>query len=118
MMALENKLTNQNIFLGVPVIANTTKVVPGGTVVVAWQPPLEGACPVEKYTVYCREVMSSSKWHSVSVGRNTTSYTLHLKCGSGYDVAVTSLSGYGESSLNESKIWNFKTSGGSDSTVY
>ncbi|KAL9976606.1 hypothetical protein ACROYT_G013927 [Oculina patagonica] len=101
-----------NRLRGVPVIANTTKVVPGGTVVVAWQPPLEGACPVEKYTVYYRKVMSSSKWHLASVSRNTTSYTLHLKCGSEYDVTVTSLSGYGESLLNESKIWNFKTSGG------
>ncbi len=112
--------TNQiisNIFLGVPVIANTTKVVPGGTVVIAWEPPLEGACPVEKYTVYYREVTSSSKWHSVTVNRNATSYTLHLNCRSEYNVAVTSLSGYGESSLNESKIWNFKTSGGNDSTV-
>ncbi|XP_078368380.1 uncharacterized protein LOC144652235 [Oculina patagonica] len=101
-----------NRLRGVPVITNTTKVVPGGTVVVAWEPPLEGACPVEKYTVYYREVMSSSKWHSVSVSKNTTSYTLHLNCRSEYNVAVTSLSGYGESSLNESKIWNFKTSGG------
>ena len=107
----------QNVFLGVPVIANATKVVPSGTIVVAWDPPLEGACPVEKYTVYYRELMSSSKWHSVTVSRNTASYTLHLNCGSEYDVAVTSLSGYWESSLNESKIWNFKTNGGNDSTV-
>ncbi|XP_078365914.1 uncharacterized protein LOC144650130 [Oculina patagonica] len=101
-----------NRLRGVPVIANTTKVVPGGTVVVAWEPPLEGACPVEKYTVYYREVGPSSKWHLASVSRNTTSYTLRLNCGSEYDVGVTSVSGYGESSLNKSKIWNFKTSGG------
>lgn len=105
-----------NIFLGVPVIVNSTKVVPGGTVVVAWEPPLEGSCPVVNYTVYYRKVVSppprKSKWYSVAVNGNTTSYTLQLKCRNEYDVAVTSLSGYKESAFNESKIWNFKTRGG------
>ena len=103
------------IFLGVPVIVNSTKAVPGGTVVVAWEPPLEGACPVDNYTVYYREVVSptrKSKWQSITVNRNITSCTLQLKCRKEYDVAVTSLRGYKESAFSDSKIWNFKTGGG------
>ncbi|KAJ7385283.1 hypothetical protein OS493_016354 [Desmophyllum pertusum] len=104
-----------NKLRGVPIIVNTTKAVTGRTVVVAWEPPLEGACPVVRYTVYYREVLSpaiKSKWHSpVTVNRNTTSYTLHLNCRKEYDIAVTSLNANTESALNDSKIWNFKTGG-------
>ena len=96
--------------------------MPGGTVVVAWEPPLEGACPVVRYTVYYREVLSpamKSKWHSqVTVNRNTTSYTLHLNCRKEYDIAVTSLNANTESALNDSKIWNFKTGGGNILTLF
>ena len=51
------------------------------------------------------------KWHSVTLHRNVTSYTLHVNCRKEYDVAVTSRSEYQESSLSDSKIWNFKTEG-------
>ena len=97
---------------------NTTSKVPGRTVVVAWEAPFEETCPIMNYTVNCRKVISptrKSKWHSAAVSRNTTSFTLQLSCNSEYDIAVTSLSGYGESPLNESKIWNFKTGGGNAS---
>ena len=103
-----------HIFLkiGVPDIVNSTKAVPGGSVVAAWEPPIEGACPVITYTVYYREVAKKSKWQSVTVRGKTNSYTLQLKCREEYEVAVTSLSGYKESAINESKIWKFKTQGG------
>ncbi|XP_078379572.1 uncharacterized protein LOC144662599 isoform X1 [Oculina patagonica] len=103
-----------NKLRGFPVIVNKTKDVPGGTVAVCWEPPFEGTCPIVNYTVNYREVLSptrNSKWHSVTVNRNATSLTLQLRCNTEYDIAVTSLSGYGESALNESKIWNFKTGG-------
>ncbi|XP_078379553.1 uncharacterized protein LOC144662584 [Oculina patagonica] len=103
-----------NKLRGFPVIVNTTKHVPGGTVVVGWEPPFEETCPTMNYTVNYREVLShkrKSKWHSVTASRNATSLTLQLSCNTEYDIAVTSLSGYGESALNESKIWNFKTGG-------
>ena len=98
--------------IGVPDIVNSTKTVPGGTVVVAWETPFEGACPVITYTVYYRKVAKNSKWQSVTVKGKTDSYTLQLKCKEEYEVAVTSLSGYKESAFNESKIWKFKTQGG------
>lgn len=98
--------------IGVPGIVNSTKAVPGGTVVVAWEPPLEGACPVITYTVYYRKVAKKSKWQSVTVKGKTNSYTLQLKCREEYEVAVTSRSGFKESAFNESRIWNFKTQGG------
>ena len=106
--------------LGIPVIVNTAKIVTRRMVVVVWEPPLEGACPIDGYSVNYREVMSNgtkSEWHSVTLNRNTTSYVLHLKCFKEYDVAVTSRSGYEESNLSESKIWNFKTVRG-NSTFY
>ena len=74
--------------------------------VVVWEPPLEGACPIDGYSIYYREVMShgiKSKWHSVTVNRNATSYMLHLNCNKDYDVAITSWSGYEESNLSKSK---------------
>ena len=98
--------------IGIPDIVNTTKTVPGGTVVVAWETPFVGACPVITYTVYYRKVAKNSKWQSVTVKGKTKSYTLQLKCREEYRVAVTSLSGYKESAFNESKIWKFKTEGG------
>ena len=98
---------------GVPLIVNTTKRVSGGSVVVAWEPPFEGACPIVSYNVYYREVAArNNSWYSVTVHRNKTSCTLHLNCRKEYDVAVTSLSGSGESAFNDSKIWNFQTGGG------
>ena len=98
-----------------PVIINTTEEVTGRIIVVAWEPPIDGACPIDKYTVYYREVIFlevKSKWHSVTVNGHETSYTLHLSCRKEYDVAVTAWSTYTESNLSDSKIWNFKTVGG------
>ncbi|KAJ7336065.1 hypothetical protein OS493_013442 [Desmophyllum pertusum] len=81
---------------------------------------LEGTCPVLRYTVYYREVLSpaiKSKWHLLTANRNTTSYTLHLNCRKEYDIAVTSLTTYTESALNDSKIWSFKIGGDKNNTI-
>lgn len=58
-----------------------------------------------------------SEWHSITMNRNTTSYILQLHCSKEYDVGVTSRSGYGESNLSESKIWNFKTVRGNNTVM-
>ena len=111
-MKYDNVLNRILLKIGVPDIFNSTKTVPGGTVVIAWETPFEGACPVITYTVYYRKVAKNSKWQSVTVKGKTNRYTLQLKCREEYEVAVTSLSGYKESAFNESKIWKFKTQGG------
>lgn len=98
--------------LGVPIIMNKVKEVQGNTVVVRWEPPLEGACPVVSYNVYHREVFSpasKSKWNSATVNRNSTNHTLYLNCRKQYELAVTSVNSHGES---EFQIWNFRTKGG------
>ena len=81
-----------------------------------WEPPFEGACPVVKYNVYYREVMSSarqrSSWYTIELDGNRTSYMLHLSCRKEFDVSITSTSGSGESPFNDSKTWNFQTTGG------
>ena len=83
-----------------------------------WEPPLVGACPVVKYNVYYREVMSSarqqSNWYSVELDGSRPSCTLHLSCRKEYNVSVTSISESGESPFNDSKIWNFQTTGGNN----
>ena len=113
---LTNHLSNN--FLGVPLIVNTTKSVSGGDVLVVWEPPLVGTCPVVKYNVYYREVMSSARqqgnWYSVELDGSHTSCTLHLSCRKEYNVSVTSISESGESPFNDSKIWNFQTTGGNN----
>ena len=103
-------------FLGVPVIgqANVSEVK-GGAIVVKWQPHLEDVCQVEQYKVYYREIFSQAnkgKWSSVTVNRNATSYILHLYCWKEYELAVTSLNSYGESSITDSEVWKFRTLGG------
>ena len=103
-------------FLGVPVIgqANVSEVK-GGAIVVKWQPHLEDVCQVEQYKVYYREIFSQAnkgKWSSVTVNRNATSYILHLYCWKEYEIAVTSLNSYGESSITDSEVWKFRTLGG------
>ncbi|CAH3038178.1 unnamed protein product, partial [Pocillopora meandrina] len=109
-------LEQVNKLRGVPLIVNTTKSVSGGDVLVVWEPPLVGACPVVKYNVYYREVMSSARqqgnWYSVELDGSRTSCTLHLSCRKEYNVSVTSISESGESPFNDSKIWNFQTTGG------
>ena len=103
------------IFIGVPKIANENRDVSGGTVVIRWTPPLEGACPVVRYTIHFRvkQASKSKIWNSVNVSRNATSYTLHLiNCTKKYEIALTSFNGYKESALSESKRWKFKTGGG------
>ena len=85
---------------------------------VAWGPLFEENCPVVNYTVNYRKVLSpekKSEWRSVTANRNATSFTLHLKCKSEYDIAVTSMGEYWQSALNDSKIWSFKTEGGEHS---
>ena len=81
-----------------------------------WEPPFEGACPVVKYNVYYRDVMSSarqrSSWYSIELDGSRTSYTLHLPCGKEFDVFITSTSESGESPFSDSKIWNFQTTEG------
>ena len=113
--------TKRDVFLylrscaGLPVIKNRTEEVTGATVVVKWEPPLEGACPVDQYKVYHREVIlqaENKNWSSITVNRNATSYTIQLTCGRKYEVAVTSLAGQKESNFHESRIWKFKTKGG------
>ena len=87
---------------------------------VRWEPPLEGACPVVRYNVYYREVISAvdkRTWKSVIVDRNATSYILRLGCKREYEIGVTSLNGHRESALNDSRIWNFKTGGGNTTLV-
>ena len=89
--------------------------VKGGTYAVKWEPLLEDACPVEQYKVNYREIFSKAnkgKWNSVTVNRNATSYILHLHCWKEYEIAVTSLNSYGESSINDSEVWKFRTLGG------
>ena len=100
---------------GVPVIKNRTEEVTGATVVVKWEPPLDGACPVDQYKVYYSEVIlqaENKNWSSVTVNRNTTSYTIQLTCGREYEIAVTSLATQRESNFHESRIWKFKIRGG------
>ena len=105
------------IFLGVPLLKSQAKVkvVKGGAVLVEWGPLLEGACPVEQYKVYYRGVFSQAnkgEWSSVTVNRNATGNILHLHCWKEYEIAVTSLNSYGESSFNDSEVWQFRTQGG------
>ena len=107
-------------YAGVPVIINIAEEVTEGTVVVRWEPPLEGACPVVQYKVYHREVISQAdkkSWSSAIVNRNATSYTLQLICGREYEIAVTSLAAQRESNFNESRIWKFEPKGGNDANT-
>lgn len=102
-------------------VVNKVKEVPGGDVLVRWEPPLDGACLVVRYNVYYREVIlhvKKSKWNSVAVNRNVTSYTLHLKCNKKYEIAVTSLNAYRESDISDSQIWKFKTKGGNTNDLF
>ena len=95
---------------------NKDKEVAGKTVVIIWEPPLNGACSVMGYKVYYRKVflVETSPWSFVTVDKNCTSYTLHLSRSNEYEVAVTSLSAANanndstESSFSDSRIWNFK----------
>ena len=84
----------------------------------AWEPRFKESCSVVNYNVNYRKVMSpwnKSKWRSITVNRNTTSFTLQLNCKNEYDIAVTSVCEYWQSALTDSKIWNFKTEGGKHS---
>ncbi|CAH3185013.1 unnamed protein product, partial [Porites evermanni] len=101
---------------GVPIILNKDKEVAGETVVIIWEPPLNGACSVLRYKVYYRKVSSAetSPWSFVTVDKNCTNHTLHLGCWKEYEVAVTSLSAANantdstESSFSDSRKWNFR----------
>ena len=89
--------------------------VTGGSVLVKWEPPLERICAVKQYKVYYREIISQAnkdEWNSVTVDKNARSYILHLHCWKEYEIAVTSFSSYGESSINDSDVWKFRTLGG------
>ena len=99
-------------------ILNKVKEVAGAMVVVRWEPPLEGACPIVGYNVYYREDFSQtkeSKWKLVNVNRTAASYTFHLECWKEYEIAVTSFNAAGESDINDSGIWKLRTGKGTNS---
>lgn len=84
----------------------------GGAVVIRWQNPLEGPCPISNYRIWYREVFSAaskSKWDSVVVRRNATSYTLQFHCWKEYEIAMTSVNG--SVGIN-THAWKFRTGGG------
>ena len=95
---------------------NKDKEVAGKTVVIIWEPPLNGACSVLGYKVYHRKVSlaGTSPWSFETVNKDCTHHTLDLDCSKEYEVAVTSLSAANastdstESSFSDSRIWNFK----------
>ena len=99
---------------------NKDKEVAGETVVIIWEPPLNGACSVLGYKVYFRKVSlaETSPWSFVTVDKNCTNHTLHVGCWEEYEVGVTSLTSANanndstESSFSDSRIWNFKVMGG------
>ena len=95
-------------------ILSKAKEVAGRTVVVRWELPLEGACPVVGYNVYYREVQTrKGTWISLAVNRNATNYTLTLPdCWKKYGIAVTSQYALREDSLGYSQVWNVITRGG------
>ena len=103
-------------YSGVPIILNKDKEVAGKTIVIKWEPALNGACSVLGYKVYFRKISlaETSPWSFVTVNKNCTSHTLHLGCSKEYEVAVTSLSAANattnstESNFSDSRIWNFK----------
>ena len=101
-------------------VIGRAKEVKGSAVAVRWEPPFEGICPVERYHVFYREVISpteKSKWNLRTVSGNTTSFTLYLDCWKEYDVTVTSLNAYRESEVSASNIWNFKITSGKTSLM-
>ena len=76
---------------------------------------MDGACPVDQYKVYHREVIlqaENKNWSSVTVNRDATSHTIQVMCEKEYEVAVTSLASQRESYFHKSRIWKFKTKGG------
>lgn len=98
-------------------ILNKVKEVAGAAVVVRWEPPLEGACPIVGYNVYYREDLlqaEGSKWKLVTVNRTADSCTLHLECWKDYEIAVTSLNAAGESDVKDSRIWRLRTGKGTN----
>ena len=88
-------------------VLNRIKEVKDGTVLVKWEPPLNRICPVVQYNVNYRE--EKGHWKTITVSRNTTTYSLHLHCWKQYEITVTFLSSLGESDKENSNIWNFKT---------
>lgn len=101
-------------FLVVPLIINQTNKVKGSTVKVTWK---QGSCPVQvaMYTVYYREAIrgsNGSRWRAVNVSQFANHYNLKLKCYKEYEITVTAWSEYGETPLNQSKLWKVKTGGG------
>ena len=98
-------------------ILNKVKEVGGGTVVVRWEPPWEGACPIVGYNVYYREDLvqtEGSKWKLVTINRTAANCTVHLECWKNYEIAVTSLNAAGESDINDSRIWKLRTGKGTN----
>ena len=99
-------------------IVNKVKEVAGATVVVRWEAALDGVCPVLSYSIYYRQIISmarksQSQWNlAVTMDRNATSHTLHLHCRKEYEIAVAALNAHGESGVDDSRTWKFKTGGG------
>ena len=79
---------------------------------VKWEPPVERICRVVQYRISYREVILQAEkdhWNSITVSRNTTSYTVDLACWKQYEITVSSFYSYGGNDKVDSNIWNFKT---------
>ena len=72
---------------------------------------MTGQCPVHAYSIYYREA-NFTEWTSIKVTGNTTQYILQLICNKKYEIGVTAWNTNGETSLNNSRLWNATTGGG------
>lgn len=84
-----------------PIIDGRGVQLSGCDVSIKWSSPPDNGCPLTLYTVYYREVQSTSEdgyWHQINVTVNVTSVDLpSLKCNTEYAFKVSAWNDLGES---------------------
>ena len=102
-----------------PIIKNKGVQVFGCGVNLKWSSPRDNGCPLTMYTIYYREVQSTSEndsWHQINVTVDTTSRDLpSLKCNTEYIFKVSAWNELGES--DTSNEWPIKTGQMTDNSI-
>ena len=70
--------------------------------ILTWSAPRDNGCPLNKYTIYYREIQlteeDTPQWHETSVTNAAQTFSgLSLKCGRQYELTLTASNDAGES---------------------
>ncbi|KAJ7323431.1 hypothetical protein OS493_031628 [Desmophyllum pertusum] len=103
-----------------PIVNGSIRLLDNCNVNLTWSPPRDNGCPLEKYTIYYREIQPNDEgppqWHETSITNVIKTFSiLSLKCGRRYELKLSASNVAGES--NKLLPWRIITTDNSNKNI-